>query len=85
MLKRTWRNLVLKKKTKVFAGDLFEKVSGKADFIVFNHPFFPGEPLPDDTIAASMMNSGELIKKFLQEAPSHLNPNGVIMMPFYSF
>lgn len=70
--------------TLVFRGDLFEKVPVKADFIVFNHPFFGGEPLPGSTIAASMLDSGELIKRFFQEAPEYLNPGGVIMMPFYS-
>lgn len=68
----------------VFRGDLFEKVPVKADFIVFNHPFFGGEPSPGSTIAASMLDSGELIKKFLQKVPEYLYPGGVIMMPFYS-
>jgi len=68
----------------VFSGDLFEKVPVKADFIIFNHPFFGGEPLSGNTIAASMLDSGELIKRFLQEAPEYLNPSGIIMMPFYS-
>jgi methylase of polypeptide subunit release factors len=68
----------------VFKGDLFEKVPTKADFIVFNHPFFGGTPPSGNTIAASMLDPGELIKRFLKEVPEYLNPGGIIMMPFYS-
>lgn len=71
-------------KAKVFLGDLFEKVPTKADFIVFNHPFFGGKPIPKSTIAASMLDSGDLIQRFLTTAPEYLNPGGIIMMPFYS-
>lgn len=63
-------------------GDLFEKISNKADFIVFNHPFFVGNSNSNDSITTSMLDSGELIKRFLSEASLHLNPGGVVMMPF---
>lgn len=71
-------------KATVFCGDLFEKIKTKADFIIFNHPFFVGSAPAGDTISGSILSSGELLKKFLQEAPEHLNQNGIIAIPFYS-
>jgi len=70
----------------VFQGDLFEKVEGKFDFIVFNQPFFPGDPGNSPrkhTLACSMMNNGELIQRFLEEALNYLTEQGRIMMPFF--
>lgn len=72
------------KNAKAVQGDLFESVSGTFDLIVFNHPFF-GDTAPEgDTIAASMLNSGELISRFLGEVSEFLAPDGIIMMPFYT-
>lgn len=84
------RQFNLKKIVCAICGDLFESIESKLkgsldkfDFIVFNQPFFGDDPLPGDTISASMLDSGDLIKRFLQEAPKYLNPGGIIMMPFY--
>jgi methylase of polypeptide subunit release factors len=77
------KNFNLEDKALAIQSDLFEKVKKKFDFIVFNHPFFGDDPLPEDTIAASMLNSGDLIKRFLQAAPNYLNEGATIMMPFY--
>lgn len=74
----------LSKVVKVVQSDLFENVSGKFDFIVFMQPYFGDSPTQGDTVAASMLDSGDLIKRFLSEAPKHLTPNGIIMMAFYS-
>ena len=71
-------------KIKLVRGDLFENVQGRFDLIVFNHPFFGDTPRAGDTIAASMLNDGELVHRFLAEAPKFLKKNGVILMPFYS-
>ncbi len=65
-------------------GDVFENVKEKADFIVFNQPFFGDVPLAHDTIFESMLDSGDLIARFLTQAPKYLNKGGIIMMPFYS-
>lgn len=80
----------LQKKVFCLRGDLFEAIENqfirgyiKFDFIVFNQPFFADNPIPGDTISASMLDSGDLIKRFLQEAPKYLNKGGIIMMPFY--
>ena len=74
----------LESKSSVLQGDLFENVKEKVDFIVFNQPYFGDVPPDGDSIAASMLDSGDLIKRFLEQAPKFLNKGGIIMMPFYS-
>ena len=78
------RKFKLENVCSVVQGDLFEKITEKADFIVINQPFFGDKPPENDTIYASMLDSGDLIKRFLKQAPKHLNKKGRIMMPFYS-
>lgn len=74
----------LQEKTVVVQGDLFENINERAHIIIFNQPFFGDTPLPNDTIAASMLDSGDLIKRFLKQAPDYLDALGKIVMPFYS-
>jgi len=74
----------INKIVKVIQGNLFENISGKFDFITFMQPYFGDNPPHGDTIAASMLDSGNLIKIFLEQVPKYLNTDGIIMMPFYS-
>jgi len=70
----------------VVKSDLFEAVKGKrADVIVFNHPFFPSAPVPGEKISIAMMDSGDLLQRFLKEAKYHLNPGGCVIMPYHEF
>jgi 16S rRNA G1207 methylase RsmC len=64
--------------------DLFSNISEKADIIIWNIPFFVGNPPKGDTISASMIMTPDLFNRFLKEAKNHLNPNGVIIVPSYS-
>ena len=64
-------------------GDLFEKIKDKFDVIVFNHPFFADQP--HDEITATMMDDGELLKRFLHEAKNHMKEKTSIIMPFFHF
>ncbi len=73
----------LENKIKIFQGDLFERIETKSDCIVFNLPFFDGDASKDDYISRSMLNSGKLIHRFLDEAPNYLTPDGTIVMPSY--
>ena len=64
-------------------GDLFEMVDDKADLIIFNHPFFPEEPIEDVTVSRSMLGGIELIHRFLDDAHGYLKAEGRIVMPYF--
>jgi methylase of polypeptide subunit release factors len=71
-------------KADIHSGDLFEKLlNAKVDIIVFNHPFFPGSPEGLEPAAASMLDPGTLIHRFLGSARRHLTDAGRIIMPFF--
>ncbi|MFA5993243.1 MAG: class I SAM-dependent methyltransferase [Candidatus Pacearchaeota archaeon] len=69
---------------KVIESDLFEDIHEKADMIIWNIPFFPGNPPKGDTISASMIMSPELFERFLLDSKKYLNPGGVVVVPSYS-
>lgn len=74
----------LEKVCEVRESDLFSKIPEKADTIIWNIPFFEGNPPKGDTISASMMMTKELFNRFLIDAKAHLNPGGVVLVPSYS-
>lgn len=74
----------LEKICEVRESDLFSEIPEKADTIIWNIPFFEGNPPEGDTISASMMMTKELFNRFLIEAKDHLNPEGVVLVPSYS-
>ncbi|MEK6890475.1 MAG: methyltransferase [Nanoarchaeota archaeon] len=79
------RSFDLSDRVDVFQGDLFEKISkDKFDFGVFNHPFWPGSPSPKYPVTKSWRDEGSLLKRFLKEASTRINPGGYIIMPFFS-
>jgi release factor glutamine methyltransferase len=61
----------------VFRSDLFEKVEGEFDFIVFNPPYLSG---PEDIGDEEMWRGGEtgleVAEKFLEEVPGYLSGDG---------
>ncbi len=67
-------------KIKVLESDLFSKVIGKFDVIIFNPPYLPSDK--SDAyydISWSGGKSGvEVLNKFLEQAKKHLNLNGEI-------
>ena len=72
-----------KGKAVIVQGDLFEKMPGKVDVIVFNHPFFPESPEKYEPVAATMLDPGTLIQRFFQDSRAHLTKAGKIIMPFF--
>jgi len=74
------RKFALSEKSTVVQGNLFESVKGEADLIVFNHPFFPDEPIEGEPVSAAMLDPGVLIHRFLEEAKTYCR--GSIIMPF---
>jgi methylase of polypeptide subunit release factors len=74
------RKFGLSEKSTVVQGNLFESVKDKADLIVFNHPFFPDEPIEGEPVSSAMLDPGVLIHRFLEEAKRYCR--GSIIMPF---
>lgn len=64
--------------------DLFEKVDGKFDLIIFNPPYLPD----DENVADIALDGGEkgyeLIERFMKQAKPHLKENGRILLLFSS-
>jgi release factor glutamine methyltransferase len=63
--------------------NLFEKVKGKFDLIVFNSPYLPENfKEPEDSKLATTGGKlgGELINEFLKQAKKHLKKDGKIFL-----
>lgn len=67
---------------KTIRSNLFSKVKGKFDLIIFNPPYLPDDEREDKEsklITTGGKNGDEIILKFLKQALKHLNENGVIL------
>ncbi len=65
----------------VVQSDLFAKIVGRFGLIIFAHPYFGGPPvLPAVPVTRGMLDDGQLISRFLDDAKSHLD--GPILMPY---
>ena len=63
--------------------NLFEKIKGKFDVMVFNPPYLPedkSEPISSKISTTGGKNGGEIINKFLSIAKVHLNNQGKIFL-----
>lgn len=63
--------------------DLFEKIKGKYDLIIFNPPYLPKdarEPKSSRKDTTAGKKGNEIIIRFLQQAKSHLNKDGKIFL-----
>lgn len=61
---------------KAVQSDLFSKLSGKFDIIIFNTPYLPDEDQLTKKAYSPNYNKGDVIKRFLAEYKNHLNKNG---------
>ncbi len=64
--------------------DLFSKIKGKFDTIIFNPPYLP----QDQKIRRRALEGGkkgyEVIQEFLEQVNEHLTPEGIILLVFSS-
>ncbi len=75
------------KNLKVIYSDLFGKVKGKFDLIIFNPPYLPHdeeEPLDSRRATTGGKEGYEIIEKFFIKAKKYLNKNGKILIVFSS-
>ena len=70
--------------SKVTQGNLFENVSGKYDIVLFNHPFFPGEP-NEKVVSHSMLGGTNLFARSLEEAKNYLTDSGSFLTTYWDF
>lgn len=61
------------------ASDLFEKIAGVFDLIVFNPPYLPVDEYPHGSYTGGITGR-EIIERFLKEARAHLNTDGKILL-----
>ena len=60
--------------------DLFQNLGdSRFDWILFNPPYLPSEGDIDELSWAGGRTGGELLTRFLSEAPSHLSSGGIIL------
>ena len=74
-----------KKKFKAVHSNLFSKIKGKFDLIVFNPPYLPEDKYDLEKDTTGGKKGYETIIKFLKQAKKHLNDNGTILLLFSSF
>lgn len=61
--------------------DLFEKVKGKFDLILFNPPYLPAEErIPGSEKWAGGRTGRQIIRRFAKKAKKYLRPSGKILM-----
>src|SRR3989338_1910300 len=71
-------------KIKFLQSDLFKKIKGKFDTIIFNPPYLPQELKLRDLTIEGGKKGYEIIERFLYDVNNFLNPNGIILMVFSS-
>ena len=73
----------MSKVSKIYQGDLFERVEEKVDLIVFNHPFVISKEKESGTILQSVIGRKDLMSCFFNSAKKYLKNGGSIVMPYY--
>jgi len=76
--------LLKSKKLKTIHTNLFSKVVGKFDLIIFNAPYLPSDKYDNNLDTTAGKRGYETIIKFLRQAKLHLNKQGNILLLFSS-
>lgn len=71
-------------KTDLLLSNLFEEVEGKFDWILFNPPYLPSEGDIDRLSWTGGCTGGEVIHRFLLDAPGYLKKSGGILLIYSS-
>jgi|SRR3989344_1339505 len=69
---------------KAISSDLFEKIEGKFDIIVFNPPYLPEKTLHRDKQYYGGRTGREVIHRFIKNSGKHLKKEGKIFIVFSS-
>jgi release factor glutamine methyltransferase len=70
-------------KIEFIESDLFDKVEGKFDWIIFNAPYLSSEGF-DDLSWEGGIQGNEIILRFLEDAPNFLSKGGSILLVYSS-
>lgn len=73
-----------RKKIKVKKSDLFSKIKGKFETIVFNPPYLPEDKGVQDKALYGGKKGYELLEKFLGKVNNHLSEEGIVLIVFSS-
>ncbi len=90
-IKQLQQEIILKKlkKINVLQSDLFEKVQGSFNLIIFNPPYLPQDKLESGRVIEDAALYGgkkgwEISEKFFRQASKHLLSDGVVLFLFSS-
>jgi len=67
-------------KSIIIHSDLFEKITGKFDIIIFNPPYLPSNEFDVEIDTTGGERGSEVINEFLEDAGKHLAENGKILL-----
>lgn len=76
-------NFLKSKNLNAIKSDLFSKVNGKFDLIIFNPPYLPYDKREDKEsmlITTGGKRGDETILRFLKQSKSHLSKDGIILI-----
>jgi release factor glutamine methyltransferase len=74
----------VREKIRLVKSSLFQEISGKFDWIIFNPPYLPSEGEADEDSWSGGEKGSETIENFLKKADKYLKKNGKILMVFSS-
>jgi methylase of polypeptide subunit release factors len=77
------RRYGLEQRSQVIESDLFSNVDSEGKLVIFNHPFFPDNPIEDKLVSRSMLGGEDLIHRFFDEVIEYLSSDGRIVMSYF--
>ena len=78
------KKCIKNEKIRFVQSDLFKKIKGKFDAIIFNPPYLPQELKLKDLTVEGGKKGYEVIERFLGNVTEFLKPDGIILMVFSS-